>query len=279
MPGKQMAIDADLSSGLINEHEAKTRRKELEQESSFYGAMDGANKFVRGDAIAGILITFVNLIGGIIIGLVQRGLSFQKAVHTYTILTIGDGLVSQIPALIISLAAGLLVSKAGIVGSTDKAIFGQLGKYPQALWLSSFVTGGAALLPGLPFLPFAVLSFISGMLAYNVAQNPPKDDTNVAGNQSFPLIISEISPSRTEIRILPLKTKNSNVNNITNKEFTNINNLSKDFKYYKKNILDSLDSFELTKAVSAEPCAKQSCFEPVRSFISFDKYSYASFIC
>ncbi len=171
MPGKQMAIDADLSAGLINEEVAKARRKELEQESSFYGAMDGANKFVRGDAIAGILITFINLVGGIVIGVVQRSLSFDNALHTYTMLTIGDGLVSQIPSLIISLAAGLLVSKAGIVGSADKAIFGQLGKYPQALWLSSVVTGLIALLPGLPFMPFATLSVMSGGIAHTIGNS------------------------------------------------------------------------------------------------------------
>jgi flagellar biosynthesis protein FlhA len=171
MPGKQMAIDADLSAGLINEEVAKARRKELEQESSFYGAMDGANKFVRGDAIAGILITFINLVGGIVIGVVQRSLSFDNALHTYTMLTIGDGLVSQIPSLIISLAAGLLVSKAGIVGSADKAIFGQLGKYPQALWLSSVVTGLIAFLPGLPFMPFATLSFMSGGIAHTIGNS------------------------------------------------------------------------------------------------------------
>ncbi len=171
MPGKQMAIDADLSAGLIDEDTAKTRRKNLEEESTFFGAMDGANKFVRGDAIAGIMITTINLIGGIVIGMVQRGLSFDTAVQTYTILTIGDGLVSQIPALIISLAAGLLVSKSGVIGSADKAIFGQLGQFPKALWLSSGVTGLMALLPGLPFAPFFFLSVASGVAAQSVKNN------------------------------------------------------------------------------------------------------------
>jgi flagellar biosynthesis protein FlhA len=165
MPGKQMAIDADLSAGLINEEEAKSRRKNIEQESTFYGAMDGANKFVRGDAIAGIMITVINLIGGIIIGMVQKGLSFDNAIQTYTILTIGDGLVSQIPSLVISLAAGLLVSKSGVIGSADKAIFGQLGQYPKSLWLSCGVTGLMAFLPGLPFVPFFFLSLASGFTA------------------------------------------------------------------------------------------------------------------
>src|SRR3569832_1707051 len=116
MPGKQMAIDADLSAGLINEQDARARRKHLEDESAFYGAMDGASKFVRGDAIAGLLVVFINVIGGMIIGIAQQGLSFAEAGRTYTLLTVGDGLVTQVPALIVSAAAGLLVSKAGIFG-------------------------------------------------------------------------------------------------------------------------------------------------------------------
>ncbi|MGV3491682.1 MAG: FHIPEP family type III secretion protein, partial [Devosia sp.] len=122
MPGKQMAIDADLSSGLIDEATAKTRRQNLEAESAFFGNMDGASKFVRGDAIAGLLITFINIIAGMIIGMMQEGLSFQEAGNVYTLLTVGDGLVSQIPALIVSTAAGLLVSKSGVVGGADKAL-------------------------------------------------------------------------------------------------------------------------------------------------------------
>ena len=135
MPGKQMAIDADLSSGLIDEDQARTRRKDLEDESNFFGAMDGAAKFVRGDAIAGLLITFINVIGGMVIGIAQKGLTFGQATEAYTSLTVGDGLVTQMPALIVSVAAGLLVSKAGAVGSTDKALFAQLGGYPRALGL------------------------------------------------------------------------------------------------------------------------------------------------
>lgn len=165
MPGKQMAVDADLSAGLISEKEAKARRKELEDESTFYGAMDGANKFVRGDAIAGLMITCINLIGGIIIGVIQRGLTFDNAVKTYTILTIGDGLVAQIPSLIISLAAGLLVTKSGTL-SADKAIFNQLSQYPQSLFMTSLVTGAMALLPGLPFAPFLFLSVATGGAGY-----------------------------------------------------------------------------------------------------------------
>jgi len=170
MPGKQMAIDADLSAGLIDESTARERRKEIEDESTFYGAMDGANKFVRGDAIAGVIITFINLVGGMVIGMLQRNMTFDSAVKTYTLLTIGDGLVTQIPSLVISLSAGLLVTKSGVVGSTDKAIFGQLSRYPQSLTITSGVTALMALLPGLPFTPFFLLSVSSGGISYILTQ-------------------------------------------------------------------------------------------------------------
>ena len=166
MPGKQMAIDADLSSGLISEEEAKQRRKELEDESNFFGSMDGAAKFVRGDAIAGLLITFINIIGGMIIGVAQQGLTFGQAAESYTLLTVGDGLVSQIPALIVSTGAGLLVSKSSTTGTADQALFGQLGAEPRALTLASILTGVLALLPGIPLLPFMLLTAGTGTLAY-----------------------------------------------------------------------------------------------------------------
>jgi flagellar biosynthesis protein FlhA len=168
MPGKQMAIDADLSAGLIDEDEARRRRKELENESTFFGAMDGAAKFVRGDAIAGLLITVINVIGGIIVGVAQNDMSFGDASKTYLLLSVGDGLVSQIPALIVSTAAGLLVSKAGISGSTDKALFGQLSGYPRALGLSSALLLAMALLPGLPMLPFLAMAGGTGYLAWHI---------------------------------------------------------------------------------------------------------------
>ena len=167
MPGKQMAIDADLSAGLIDENDARTRRKSLEEESNFYGAMDGAAKFVRGDAIAGILITFINIVGGIIIGVAQMDLSLADAGRAYTLLTVGDGLVTQIPAIIVSTAAGLLVSKSATTGTADKAVFGQLGGYPRALGLSSFLMLALALVPGIPILPFIMLAAISGALAWS----------------------------------------------------------------------------------------------------------------
>jgi flagellar biosynthesis protein FlhA len=183
MPGKQMAIDADLAAGLVNETDAKARRKALEDESTFFGAMDGANKFVRGDAIAGLVITFINLIGGIIIGVLQRDLSFDTAIQTYTILTIGDGLVSQIPSLVISLASGLLVTKSGVTGSTDKAIFSQLGQYPQALIMTSVVTGLMAIVPGLPFIPFIILSVAMGGAGY-IIYTMQKKTSAVAGSST-----------------------------------------------------------------------------------------------
>jgi flagellar biosynthesis protein FlhA len=168
MPGKQMAIDADLSAGLIDETTAKHRRKQLEDESSFFGAMDGSAKFVRGDAVAGLLITFINVIGGIIIGVAQQDLSLAEAGSSYTILTVGDGLVTQIPALIVSTAAGLLVSKAGVSGAVDKVLFSQLSGYPQAFGLASLLLLLMGLVPGMPFLPFMILSGGSGWLAWRL---------------------------------------------------------------------------------------------------------------
>jgi flagellar biosynthesis protein FlhA len=166
MPGKQMAIDADLSAGLIDEKEAKIRRKNIEAESNFFGAMDGASKFVRGDAIAGLMIVGINVIGGIIIAVAQKGMSFVDATQTFTLLTVGDGLVSQMPALIVSTAAGLMVSKAGVEGATDKALMGQLSFYPQALAMAAAVMGTVAVLPGMPTLVFGALSGTFGALAF-----------------------------------------------------------------------------------------------------------------
>lgn len=165
MPGKQMAIDADLSAGLIDEQTAKARRKEIEDESGFFGAMDGASKFVRGDAVAGLLIVFINIIGGIIIGVAQQGLSFGDAARTYTLLTVGDGLVTQVPALIVSTAAGLLVSKAGVSGAADKAMMKQFSGYPQALGMSAGVMLVLSLVPGIPMIPFLALGAGAGALA------------------------------------------------------------------------------------------------------------------
>src|SRR5450830_844468 len=166
MPGKQMAIDAELSTGSIDDKEARRRRKTLEDEGGFFGAMDSASKFVRGDAIAGLLVVFINVIGGMIIGIAQQGLSFADAARSYTILTVGDELVTQVPALIVSTAAGLLVSKAGIAGSADKALLKQLSGYPKALGMSGAVMLVMSLLPGIPMLPFLALGGGAGALAY-----------------------------------------------------------------------------------------------------------------
>lgn len=195
MPGKQMAIDAELAAGHIDEETARDRRRTLEQESSFFGAMDGASKFVRGDAIAGLLITFINIIGGIIIGVVQKSMTFGSAAHTYTLLTIGDGVVSQIPALIVSIAAGLLVSKAGVTGSADKALFSQMAKMPKALGLSSGVIGLIGLLPGIPALPFFAIGLGLALAAHRLgAANKSMSSTTAA----MPAEIGPASPGPDE---------------------------------------------------------------------------------
>src|SRR6516162_4521013 len=166
MPGKQMAIDADLNTGMIDDKEARRRRKALEDESGFFGAMDGASKFVRGDAIAGLLVVLINVIGGMVIGILQQSMSFSDAAHAYTLLTVGDGLVTQVPALIVSTAAGLLVSKAGVSGAADKALLGQLSGYPKALGMSAAVMLVMALLPGIPMIPFLAFGGGTATLAY-----------------------------------------------------------------------------------------------------------------
>ncbi len=171
MPGKQMAIDADLSSGLIDEEQAKLRRKELEQESTFFGAMDGASKFVRGDAVAGLIITFINAIGGLLIGVTQHGMPVGEAANTYVQLTVGDGLVTQIPAIIVSVAAGFLVSKAGVEGSADKALVSQLASNPVSLGVVSGAAGLIGLIPGMPLIPFAALALGSGFMAWKLGRD------------------------------------------------------------------------------------------------------------
>lgn len=171
MPGKQMAIDADLSAGLLTQEEAQKKRQDMQEESSFFGAMDGAAKFIRGDAIAGIIITTVNIIGGISIGVLQRNLSLAQALHTYTFLTVGDGLVAQIPALMISVAAGMLISKTGSRMATHHAIVHQLKGYNSALFMCAFLLMGVGLLPGLPFIPFALLG--AGMMGLGIKNQTP----------------------------------------------------------------------------------------------------------
>ena len=200
MPGKQMAIDADLSAGLIDQDEAKLRRKALEDESAFFGAMDGASKFVRGDAIAGILITFINVVGGIIIGVAQNGMSFGDAARAYTLLTVGDGLVTQIPALIVSTAAGLLVSKAGVSGAADKALSKQLAGSAKALGMSAFVMVVMALLPGMPALPFLGLAALSGFLAMRLDRRQKQADMERAAQSLVEQAAAQAKPEDAPVQ-------------------------------------------------------------------------------
>jgi len=168
LPGKQMAIDAELNAGLIKEGEARNRRRALEEEADFYGSMDGASKFVRGDAIAAVLITLINIIGGFAIGIVQRGLSITDALQNYTILSIGDGLVSQVPALITSTAAGILITRASAKNDLGRELGRQLLFYPKALTILSVMLGFMAIVPGLPTMPFLTLAIITGLLSYSI---------------------------------------------------------------------------------------------------------------
>jgi len=168
MPGKQMAIDAELSAGVITEDQARTRRRKVEQEADFYGAMDGASKFVRGDAIAAVLITIINVIGGFGIGIMQRGMTVPEALQRFTLLSIGDGLVSQVPALITSVAAGMLVTRAASKNNLGDELGRQLTLYPRAMMILSGMLGVMAIVPGLPMLPFATLAIATGFLAKNL---------------------------------------------------------------------------------------------------------------
>ncbi len=176
IPGKQMAIDADLSAGLIDDKVAQQRRRELEEESAFFGSMDGASKFVRGDAIASLIILGVNIFGGIVIGVTRHGLGLSNAADIFTKLSVGDGLVSQIPALIISLAAGLLVAKGGTRGSAERAVLGQLSNYPTALYLAALLMFILGVIPGLPLVPFAALGGLMAFVAVAIPSRQAKED-------------------------------------------------------------------------------------------------------
>lgn len=180
MPGKQLAIDSDIAAGAITHEEAKARRKLEQEETTFFGSLDGASKFVKGDAIAGLLITLLNIIVGLSVGIGVHNLSFGEAIETYSMLTVGDGLVSQIPAVIISIAAALLLSKGGVQGSTDKALFHQLGDHPAALATVGGILGVFALFPGLPFLPFMAASLGLLGMAYFAYRQAEKRKTQAA---------------------------------------------------------------------------------------------------
>jgi len=204
MPGKQMAIDADLSAGLCDEPTARKRRSELEQESAFFGAMDGASKFVRGDAVAGLLITAINVIAGMVIGMAQNGLTFAQAADIYTKLTVGDGLVTQVPALIVSVAAGMLVTKAGIQESVDQALFAQLAGYPRAVGMAAGLMVLMALVPGMPFLPFAVLGGGMGAAAFYLDQRKrakAEEEVQVQAEQALQQAPVPEEPISTALKI------------------------------------------------------------------------------
>jgi len=181
MPGKQLAIDADMAAGAIDHAEAKVRRETEQAETTFFGSLDGASKFVKGDAVAGLLITLLNLIVGLLIGVTVHGMDLARAFETYTILTVGDGLVTQIPAVIISIAAALLLARGGTTGSTDLALIDQLGRYPQALGTVAVLMALFALVPGLPFIPFMLGAGLLGGATYYLYQNPPSEQTDQDG--------------------------------------------------------------------------------------------------
>ncbi|NUR07693.1 MAG: FHIPEP family type III secretion protein, partial [Nocardioidaceae bacterium] len=181
MPGKQMAIDADLNSGLIDDDEARRRRKEVAGEADFYGAMDGASKFVKGDAIAAIVITLVNLIGGFTVGVAQKGLSLSEAVHTYSLLTIGDGLVSQIPALLLSVATGLIVTRATGDSDMGSDVVKQLTRHRQPMRIAGFGAIGLCLIPGIPKIPFLLAG---GAMLVLSARVTPEAEVEAAALQA-----------------------------------------------------------------------------------------------
>lgn len=179
MPGKQMSIDADLSAGLISDAEARIRRERIELEADFYGAMDGASKFVRGDAIAGIIIIFVNIIGGLVIGVVQKDMNFADALSIYTILTIGDGLVSQIPALLTSTAAGIIVTRAASQSNLGKDVIKQMFTQPKAMTLASVIILSLGMMPGIPLFPFLILSSATFGMGFLMKKQKEKEITSV----------------------------------------------------------------------------------------------------
>lgn len=200
MPGKQMSIDADLNAGLIGEEEAKARRKEISREADFYGAMDGASKFVKGDAIAGVIITLINIVGGLAIGVLQNGMNIADAAQTYTLLTVGDGLVTQIPALMISTAAGIVVSRAGSRSTLGREVLSQILRQPRALGTAAVVLFGFGLVPGLPAFPFIVLSMIAGGVAYTVTKSRKAEQGRAEERET----IEEKTGSQERLESIPL---------------------------------------------------------------------------
>ena len=226
MPGKQMAIDADLNAGLIGEQEARRRRTEVAQEAEFYGAMDGASKYVRGDAVAGILVTVINIVGGLVVGMIQHDLDFALALKNYTLLAIGDGLVAQIPSLIISVAAGVVVSRVASEQDIGSQLIGQLFAKPQVLYITAGIVGSMGLIPGMPHMAFLMLAAILGGAAYLQAQRAqsmqlaqqqqqPEPEVPAAKQESEEASWQDIVPVDTlglEVgyRLIPLVDKTQN---------------------------------------------------------------------
>jgi flagellar biosynthesis protein FlhA len=198
MPGKQMAIDADLNAGLIDEQQAKKRREDIAKEADFYGAMDGASKFIRGDAVAGIIITLINIIGGIAIGVLQKGMDVSTAAANFTILTVGDGLVGQVPALITSTAAGLMVTRAVSEANLGGEIFSQLTGYPKALYMGAFALVVMAVVPGMPSLPFMVLAMLIASTGYMIQLNIKQREKEIAEERAKEILKETKEPEGTE---------------------------------------------------------------------------------
>lgn len=200
MPGKQMSIDADLNTGLISDDEARERRSKITKEADFYGAMDGASKFVRGDAIAGIVITAINIIGGLIVGVLQQGMDIGDAAETYTILTVGDGLITQIPALIVSTAAGLIVTRTESDQNLGTQMATQVFLNPKAMMMTSFILLFFGFIPGLPNLPFLALAVVAGMVGYIAMKAKEKDELEAQAlpegeaEEGLPEVIKTVNP-------------------------------------------------------------------------------------
>jgi flagellar biosynthesis protein FlhA len=206
MPGKQMAIDADLNAGLINQEEATRRRREVSHEADFFGAMDGASKFVRGDAVAAVLILSVNLIGGFVIGVWQHGLGLSEASQTYTLLTIGDGLIAQIPALIISSAAGVIVSRVSTGHDVGNQVMGQLAAFPKAWWLASAIVGVFGIIPGMPHLPFLIFAPLLGAGGWWLGQEQQREAQRKVAPPPQPTETGEIDIGVIEL-VQPLEVQ------------------------------------------------------------------------
>ncbi|WP_019898264.1 flagellar biosynthesis protein FlhA [Methylotenera mobilis] len=200
MPGKQMAIDADLNAGLIGEDEARKRRTEISQESEFYGAMDGASKYVRGDAVAGILVTIINIVGGLIVGMIQHGLAFEDAVKIYTLLAIGDGLVAQIPSLVISVAAGVVVSRVANSEDIGGQLTTQLFSNPRVIYVTAAIVGGMGIIPGMPNFAFITLALFLAGIAYLVSEQQK---------------VVKVEPDIEEAPITPLEVEEASWDDVT----------------------------------------------------------------